>query len=225
MRIVTLVGIRKSGKTTTTEQLVRAIRARGKTVGTCKSIGCPAFSMDAPGSNTRRHMQSGANAVCARGKRETDLLFPGVLPLSRILQDFGDMDYVILEGDTRAPVSRLVAAFTMEDARERMNEKTIALVGKIATGDRSTLPLPAFDPLQDIEDLLFFIDREVRETDATDGLDDALSDDLEKKNRLFCAGCTHHAKDAVTVTVGGKPMQLTEAQKQTILSWAQTGCP
>ena len=74
MKLVTLVGVRGSGKTTTVTELVKAIRRRGQTVGTCKSIGCPAFSIDQKGSNTRRHMLAGANLVCARGKRETSFI-------------------------------------------------------------------------------------------------------------------------------------------------------
>ena len=35
MKIITIVGIRKSGKTSTVTALIEAIRRRGKRVGTC----------------------------------------------------------------------------------------------------------------------------------------------------------------------------------------------
>ncbi len=224
MKIITLVGVRKAGKTTTVEQLVRAIRKRGRTVATCKSIGCPAFSMDQPGSNTMRHRMAGATAVCARGKRETDFVVPSVLPLSEILKHFAGMDYVLLEGDSLSPVPRLVAAHTMEDAQERMNQRTIALVGKIAEMDpKEGLPLPAFNPLTETEALLDFIDAQVPDMDAgqdLSALDLTENQELSRKNRAFCAmNCTHHGRQAVTVTVGGQEIKLTEEQRQKVLSW------
>ena len=228
MRIITLVGPRKAGKTTTVEELIRAIRKRGKTVATCKSIGCPAFCMDQRGSNTMRHRLAGADAVCARGKRETDFVVPSVLPLSQILKHYAAMQYVLLEGDAQAPVPRLVAAHTIEDARERVNSQTFALVGKIAETppmERDSLGLPAFDPRTESEALLDLIDSTVPDLDPTDealaGLDISGDTGLSQKNRAFCAmNCTHHGKQAVTVSVGGEEIKLTEEQRQTVLAGA-----
>ena len=220
MKIVTLVGIRKAGKTTTVEELIRAIRRQGRTVATCKNIGCPAFSMDQKGSNTMRHRLAGASAVCARGKRETDFVVPSVMPLSRILRHFEGMDYVLLEGDALAPVPRLVAAHTMEDAAERMNHRTIALVGKIAMENREALPLPAFNPLTEADELLAFIDQNVPDTEITEELDVQEDTELQQKNRQYCAmNCTHHGREAVSVSIGGQEVKLTEEQKQTVLGW------
>lgn len=87
MRIITVVGIRKSGKTSTVTALVEEIRRRGRTVGTCKSVFCPTFSIDKPQSNTARHLRAGAALVCARKARNdvhspaagaTDRSAPGV---------------------------------------------------------------------------------------------------------------------------------------------------
>ena len=52
MIICAIVGVRKSGKTTTVTGLVRELKARGHRVGTVKSVFCPEFSIDTPGSNT-----------------------------------------------------------------------------------------------------------------------------------------------------------------------------
>lgn len=56
MKIITIVGIRKSGKTSTVTALVEAIRRRGKRVGTCKTVFCPTFSMDTPNKIGRAHV-------------------------------------------------------------------------------------------------------------------------------------------------------------------------
>lgn len=82
MKLLTIVGIRKSGKTSTVTALIEEIRRRGKTVGTCKTVFCPTFSMDQPKSNTARHTRAGANLVCARARHETALLYPaGAAPV------------------------------------------------------------------------------------------------------------------------------------------------
>ena len=222
MKIVTLIGVRGSGKTTTVTQLIKAIRARGETVGTCKSIGCPAFSIDQKGTNTRRHMLAGASLVCARGKRETSFIHPERLPVSRILRHFEGMDWVLLEGDAQSPLPRLVAAREEADALERTNEHTLAYVGRIAYTDTHALPHPVFDPLTPAEDLLRYLDTRLPDTAVTEALDQPLDDGLTQRNALFCAaGCTHHGKQAVTVTIGGEEVRLTEEQKKEILSWFQ----
>ncbi len=229
MKIVTLIGVRGSGKTTTVTELVKAIRRRGQTVGTCKSIGCPAFSIDQKGTNTRRHMLAGANLVCARGKRETSLIYPERLPLSQILRSFEGMDWVLLEGDAASPVPRLVAAREEADALERTNDYTLAYVGRIACVEDVSLPHPAFDPLTQAEELLDFLETHLPDTPVTEALDVPLNDGLTKKNALFCAaGCTHHGKQAVSVSIGGEEVRLTQEQKEQILSWFRSDpslCP
>ena len=220
MKLVTLVGIRGSGKTTTVTELVRAIRRRGQTVGTCKSIGCPAFTIDQKGTNTRRHMLAGANLVCARGKRETSFIHPERLPLSRLLQPFEGLDWVLLEGDAAAPLPRLVAARTEADALERTNELTLAYVGRIACEADVSLPLPVFDPLTQADALLDFLEAHLPDTPVDARLDEPLGDGLPEKNARFCAaGCTHHGRQAVTVTIGGEEVRLTQDQKETLPSW------
>ena len=82
MKIVTVVGIRKSGKTSTVTALLEAIRRRGKKAGTCKTVFCPTFSIDKPTSNTMRHRRAGSELVCSRAKGETAFLYPEKLPLS-----------------------------------------------------------------------------------------------------------------------------------------------
>ena len=215
-----MIGVRGSGKTTTVTQLIQAIRARGQTVGTCKSIGCPAFSIDQKGTNTRRHMLAGASLVCARGKRETSFIFPQRLPVSRILREFDGIDWVLLEGDAQSPLPRLVAAREEADALERTNALTLAYVGRIACVEGLALQHPSFDPRTQADALLDYLEEHLPDTPVTDALDQPLDDGLAQKNALFCsAGCTHHGKQAVTVSIGGEEVRLTQEQKEQILSW------
>ena len=76
MKICTIVGIRKSGKTTTVEGLVRELKRRGHRVGTVKTVFCPAFSMDQEGSNTDRHKKAGADLIGVKAKNEMHMIYP-----------------------------------------------------------------------------------------------------------------------------------------------------
>jgi molybdopterin-guanine dinucleotide biosynthesis protein MobB len=229
MKVFCVVGIRASGKTTTLTRLAEEFRRRGRSVGTVKSIYCPTFTMDDPKSNTFRHRRAGAEIICARAKGETTLMFPRPMGNSEILSHYRDMDIVILEGDYLAPVPRLVAAHGPEDAQPRINDRTLAVVGRAAAGQKEVLNLPAFDPLSDIGALADFLEARVPQADLA-ALDRELPQVPGVTGDAFCqCGCLKHAKaaggEAVSLTVGGEPLALTPEQRRLVLSWAQSPPP
>ena len=83
MKIFSVCGISKSGKTTTIELLIKELIRRGYTVGSFKDIHFEQFAIDNEGTNTYRHKQAGARPVTARGISETEgkklLLLPFVI--------------------------------------------------------------------------------------------------------------------------------------------------
>lgn len=225
MKIVTVVGIRKSGKTSTVTALAEAIRRRGRSVGTCKTVFCPTFSIDKPGSNTVKHMQAGSQLVCARAKRETSFIYPEAMSLSRVLQAYTGMDYVLLEGDYLAPVPRLVAAHTQADALPRTNDLTLAYVGRISEKPEIPLDLPRFNALTDADALLDFIDTHVPDAVIDESLDVPLPPVAGVTDDGFCqCGCHHHEHkqqaEQVQAMVDGKLLKLTPEQMQLLRSWA-----
>lgn len=224
MKIITIVGIRKSGKTSTVEALLGAIRRRGLLAGTCKTVFCPTFSIDKPTSNTARHMRAGSALVCARAKHETSFITPEAMPLSGVLRAFAGFDYVLLEGDYLSPVPRLVAAHTEGDALPRTNELTLAYVGRISQKPEIALPLPRFNALEDADALLDMIDARVPDMEITPALDIPLPPVPGVTDDGFCqCGCHHHERQehAVSVTVGGKALSLSPEQEATLLGWAK----
>ena len=193
MKIVCVVGIRASGKTTTITNLIEEFSRRGLRCGTVKTIFCPAFSMDNPKSNTARHRRSGAEIVCAKAKGETTLVLPRPLSNREILSFYDEMDYLILEGDYLAPVPRLVAAHTEEDAQPRMNELTIAVVGKAAVNRESLLGVPAIDASEDASALADFLVANLQDT-PLEALDYPLPES-EISGDGYCRNhCEHHHK-------------------------------
>lgn len=227
MKIITVVGIRKSGKTSTVEALVSAIRRRAKRVGTCKSVFCPSFSIDTPMSNTARHTRAGAQLVSARAREETALIYPRALPLCELLLVYQHFDYVLLEGDYFAPVPRLVAAHSPADALPRQNALTFAFTGRICAHAEYDLPLPRFDALADADALLDFIDTVVPDTALSPALDVPLPPVPGVSDDGFCqCGCHHHQKkresEDVQLLIHGKPVALTQEQRALLLSFAKS---
>ena len=224
LKVISIVGIRKSGKTGTVTALVEAMRRRGMRAGTCKTVFCPSFSIDQPGSNTARHARAGSQLVCARARHETALIFPEALPLSRVLEAYAGFDYVLLEGDYRSPVPRLVAAHGAEDALLRMNPLTLAFVGRVSRRPEVALPLPRFDALADADALLDFLGQNVPDVVISPALDEPLPPVPGVTDDGFCqCGCHLHEKKAegVSVTVGGKALALSAEQKALVLEWAR----
>lgn len=226
MKIITIVGIRKSGKTSTVTSLIEAIRRRGKKVGTCKTVFCPTFSMDKSTSNTAKHRRAGSELVCARARFETTFLYPEALPLSRILEAYKDCDYVLLEGDYYAPVPRIVCAHLEEDALMRMNSRTLAFSGRISQKLEIELPLPRFNALDNADALLDYIDAKIPDIMPCALLDEPLAPVPGVTDDGFCqCGCHHHEKkqekESVQVLFEGKELKLTAEQHAMVLSWAQ----
>lgn len=226
MKIITIVGIRKSGKTSTVTSLIEAIRRRGKKVGTCKTVFCPTFSMDKSTSNTAKHRRAGSELVCARARFETTFLYPEALPLSRILEAYKDCDYVLLEGDYYAPVPRIVCAHSQEDALMRMNSRTLAFSGRISQKPEIELPLPRFNALDNADALLDYIDAKIPDIMPCALLDEPLAPVPGVTDDGFCqCGCHHHEKkqekESVQVLFEGKEIKLTAEQRAMVLSWAQ----
>ncbi len=226
MKIITIVGIRKSGKTSTVTALIEAIRRRGKKVGTCKTVFCPTFSMDKSTSNTARHRRAGSELVCARAKFETTFLYPEALPLSKVLEAYKDCDYVLLEGDYFAPVPRIVCAHLEEDAILRMNSRTLAFSGRISEKPEIELPLPRFNALENVDALLDYIDAKIPDIMPCSLLDQPLPPVSGVTDDGFCqCGCHHHEKkqekEALQVLFEGKEVKLTAEQRAMVLSWAQ----
>ena len=171
MRVLTVVGISRSGKTTVVEGLIKELTKRGYSVGTVKSISCGTrchlfqngvchcghggdhrFTLDKPGTNSYRHKQAGSMQVTTWAENETAVMFPGELSY-RDLVSLYDYDYLILEGDYFSSVPRIVTAKQEKDAIDRITDLTFMVSGQIANDHDSLGELPVVNALEDIEHL------------------------------------------------------------------------
>lgn len=181
MRVLTVVGISNSGKTTVVEGLITELSARGYTVGTVKSISCGSrchllqngichcggggnhhsFTIDtAGGKNSLRHRAAGSLQVTTWAENETAVLYPRELTYRELVALY-DFDYLILEGDYYSPAPRIVTAKTEQDAVERVNDLTIGVSGRISNQLDTLDGLPVINPLSGIDALADLVETKV----------------------------------------------------------------
>ncbi len=159
MKILSVCGITKSGKTTTIEEIIKELTKRGYKVGSVKEIHFEQFKIDFEGSNTDRHKDAGSKLVVARGINETDILFQENLSIEKIISFYDKtFDYLILEGVTDAFVPVVVTSHGVDDANQKWSDYTVALSGVYSEQVESFNGKPAISALQDIERLVDLIE-------------------------------------------------------------------
>lgn len=157
MKVFSVVGYTKSGKTTTIEKLIAELKKRGYSVGSVKDIHYEQFAMDTEGTNTYRHKAAGSVLVTARGKYETDILFQEQLDIYKIAS-FYDTDFLIIEGNKDVNVPMILTADCTEDLDRRYNNRVFLVSGKIADKIDEYKDVPAISALQNIERLADIIE-------------------------------------------------------------------
>lgn len=162
MKVFSIFGITKSGKTTTVENIVTELRKRRYTVGSVKEIHYEEFTIDEEGTNTDRHKKSGSQLVTARGFYETDVLFQEKLSIEKILS-FYDHDYVVLEGATDCNVPKIVTAHTIDEIEERLDNSVFAISGVISEELTEYKGIPVIHPIKQINELVDLIEEKVFE--------------------------------------------------------------
>lgn len=125
MIIVSVVGISKSGKTTTIEYLTSGLTRDGYRVGSIKHIHHPDFTIDREGTDTWRHMRAGARVTIALAPKEVTIIrkIDGAsIDLDGIIKliEGEELDIVFIEGlhsltARRPDIPKIVVAKDQED--------------------------------------------------------------------------------------------------------------
>ncbi len=160
MKVFSITGISKSGKTTTAEAVIVELRRRNYSVGSVKDIHFEGFSLDQEGTNTYRHRMAGAQLVTARGLYETDVMFPQRLSLDIIL-GFYQQDFVVLEGAMDFKGPGMIAACTEIEIDERRRDNIFAIVGQISNRLKEYRGLPVINAITDPVHLVDLIEKAV----------------------------------------------------------------
>jgi len=173
-RIVTVIGSKSSGKTTTVECIVAGLTRRGFRVASIKHIHHD-FTIDKEGTDTFRHASAGSKIVAGVSKTETAVIMKGdpehTMPSILDFMARSDADIVVAEGlhasvGQRPDVFKIVAARDAEDLNERIRGTTgpiLAISGLIAGRNLSLVhyDMPVIDPKTECSKLIDLIEKTV----------------------------------------------------------------
>ena len=101
IQAVAIVGTKKSGKTTTTESLIRELTKKGYKVAAIKHVSEPEFTIDTPGKDTWRFAQSGAKTIVSAAANEVATIQKKPLnevTIKELVRKCSDNDIVLIEG-------------------------------------------------------------------------------------------------------------------------------
>lgn len=160
MKVFSVFGITKSGKTTTIENIIRELRKRRYSVGSVKEIHFEDFRIDSEGTNTDRHKKAGSQLVTARGENETDILYQSKISMNEILKVYHH-DFVVLEGvqDINAP--KIITAHNTQEIDQRLDESVFAISGIVSNEMDEYKGVPVINGIKDIVKLVDFIEEKV----------------------------------------------------------------
>ncbi len=158
LRLITVVGLKGSGKTTVVEALVAEMRARGHEVGTVKAMRHHPVPLGAEGTDTRRHAAAGASVVVALCSDGTARFQKGAPPasLDEVLRLFpGSIRILVSEGaiDQTAPQSVVLCLKDPSELQQTLERRGIpessvaAISGRVASARGAVLlpGIPSFD--------------------------------------------------------------------------------
>lgn len=101
MRAIAVVGTKKSGKTTTIENLIRELTQRGYKVAAIKHVPEPDFTIDTLGKDTWRYAKAGAKTIISAAANEIAVIEKAdtlSVSLSALLKKCRGNDIVLIEG-------------------------------------------------------------------------------------------------------------------------------
>lgn len=153
--IVSVVGLKKSGKTTVVAGLIAELRLRGYRVSSIKKMEHAALFLDQEGTDTRLHADAGADVVVALLAGETVRFERSgrTGSLGGIIGLFPrDTAFLVCEGMVDRGASQLIVLClcSMDDLAETLTVRGIQLgsvlaISGIAGGEPGLQDIPAFD--------------------------------------------------------------------------------
>jgi molybdopterin-guanine dinucleotide biosynthesis protein B len=162
--LITVIGLKRTGKTSVVEALVSELRARGHDIGTVKTMKHHHLSLDARETDTHRHAEAGASVVVALHSDGTARFEKGTPPksLEEVSRLFPEgIRILICEGaiDPSEPCLVVLCLNDLSKLEETLRTRRIsrnsvaAISGKgAAAWDPALLPgIPSFDVMDPVQ--------------------------------------------------------------------------
>ncbi len=168
--VISVVGSKGSGKTTTTEVLTRELTKRGYKIAVVKHIPEPGFTIDTVGKDTWRFAQSGAKTIISVASNEIatiEKVKAKNFPLKEILQKCKGHDIVFLEGfrkfvTGKKGIHKIVVVRSAKEALEAAKnfEPILAFTGPCST-EKLNLEIPYVNVLKNPEKIADIVEKVV----------------------------------------------------------------
>lgn len=152
MKVVSVAGYSKTGKSTTAVALIKKLKSRGYSVAAIKDIHNEEFTMEKEGSDSYRMQKAGAEAVFARGLSETYLIRPQKMELTEMV-GLLKSDWLVIEGMKYEALPKVNTAASTEELDELVDGTTLAITGKISQQISFYKDFQVIDNLKEIDKL------------------------------------------------------------------------
>ncbi len=156
-KVIAVVGGKKVGKTTTTENLIRELTDRGYKVAALKHISEEDWTIDTPGKDTWRFAHSGAKTIVVLAPNEVTTIESGTtenINLQALLKRAKDNDVIIIEGlkktvAKKSSIPKIVVVTNQQEAENALKtyKPILAFSGPYNTQNLS-ITVPYADALK-----------------------------------------------------------------------------
>ena len=168
-KVISVIGTKKSGKTTTTENLIEELTKRGYRVAAIKHVPeRENFTIDTPGKDTYRYAQHGAKTVIAVSANEIatiEKIQAETVPFEKLIEKCAGNDIVLVEGlkhtvAKKLDVPKIAVVKTQNEAQHALEayEPIIAFSGPFNT-EKLIPSIPYADATKNPEKLADLIER------------------------------------------------------------------
>lgn len=170
IQVIAVVGTKKSGKTTTIENLTRELTRRGYRIAAIKHVPEPDHTIDTPGKDTWRYAQAGAKTIVSAAANEIAVIEKTPLTtvsLDALIRRCRGNDVVFIEGlkkkiAKQKGIPKIVVAKTMDEAVNAVKtyKPILAFSGPYSTKNLN-FEMPYADALENPQELADIIENKL----------------------------------------------------------------
>jgi len=170
MQVIAVVGTKKSGKTTTIENLIRELSRRNYKVAAIKHVPEPDHTIDTPGKDTWRYAQAGAKTIISVATSELATLERiqlETVSLEALLKKCKGNDIVFMEGlkkriAKKKNIPKIVVAKTIDEAVNALEayKPILAFSGPYSTKNLN-FESPYANALEDPQELADIVEKKL----------------------------------------------------------------
>jgi molybdopterin-guanine dinucleotide biosynthesis protein B len=168
MQVIAVVGSKKSGKTTTIENLIKELTERGYKVAAIKHIAEPDFTIDTAGKDTWKFAKAGAKTIISVAANEIATIEKGTtksVSLEKLLKKCRGNDIVFIESfkklvALKKNIPKIVITKSKKEAIDALEtfKPILAFSGPYST-EALGLAVPYADGLKNTQKLASIIEK------------------------------------------------------------------